>query len=68
MTIAVHAAQQALLACAVHRHVGFGVLFPVMHTFDCVLNMFIDPAIQDGYQGSHMQVSDVQARHYYMQF
>ncbi len=34
VTVAVHAAQQAILA--VHTRVGFGVLFPVMHTFEHV--------------------------------
>jgi len=55
VTVAKHAAQQASLT--VHRRVGIGVLFPVMHTYECVLNMCIDPAIQDGLSGqSHAGV------------
>jgi len=54
VTVAVHAVQQVILA--VHRRVGFGVLFPVMHAFESILNMTLctDPAIQDGLQGSHL--------------
>ncbi len=51
VTVAVHAVQQVILA--VHRRVGFGVLFPVMHAFESILNMTlcIDPAVSDGLSG-----------------
>jgi len=55
VTVAVHAAQQAILA--VHRRVGFGVMFPVMHISESIFNTCIDQAIQDGLSGqSHAGV------------
>ena len=51
VTVAVHASQQMVLA--LHRRVGFGMLFPVMHAFESILDMTlcIDSAIQDGLSG-----------------
>lgn len=53
VTIAVLHAQQDLVILALHRRMECGVLFPVMHAFDSILEMALcnDSAVQHGLSG-----------------
>jgi len=46
---------------AVHRHVGFGVLFPVVRASESMLgtSLCIDSAIQDGFSGQSPATSSI---------
>ena len=57
VTVSVHSAQQVILA--VHRHMGFGVLFPVMYAFESILNVacVLTQQYKDGLAGQSAGVS-----------